>query len=213
MAAYLIHPFGVLLEWTVARPLHRLASRNRTREYIFGHTPHPPMFAEPQPLYDYGVNRKVPMPEKPQTKVTAREPVAEKVVFKEIAVEKPVLQEVTKVVEVERVVFPEIAFNFGSAQLTDLGKGKTYLVAQKLNEKSDLVVVIEGHTDYVGSDDYNTQLGLRRAQTVQNELARLGIDPARMSVISLGETRPLLDEKADWARAVNRRAEFRITSR
>ena len=70
----------------------------------------------------------------------------------EVPVEKTVIKEVTKVVEVEKVIFPAVAFRFDSAELTDLGKGQVYLAAQRLKEKNDITVVIEGHTDAVGSE-------------------------------------------------------------
>jgi outer membrane protein OmpA-like peptidoglycan-associated protein len=126
---------------------------------------------------------------------------------------KEVIKEVPQIVEVEKVVLSDVAFRFNSAELTDLGKGRAYQIAEKLKEKTDIVVVIEGHADYVGSDEYNVKLGLRRAEAVQKELMALGVDPARMSVVSIGESKPAIDQKTDWARAVNRRAEFRITSR
>jgi len=213
VVAYALHPWGMLVEWVLARPFHALVSATPELEYIYGHRPHPPIFVEPQTAYDYGVSKRVPVQEPTAPKkMTFNEPVAEKVSIKEVVVEKPVVKEVTKVVEVEKIVFPDVAFEFNSAQLTDLGKGKVVLAAQKLKEKSPLAVVIEGHTDHVGSNEYNQRLGLLRAEVVKQELNRLGVDTSRMSVTSLGETRPLLEENTNWARAVNRRAEFRITS-
>ena len=122
-------------------------------------------------------------------------------------------QEVEKIVEVEKVVFSDIAFRSNSTDLTDLGKGKAYLVAQKLKENSDVVVVVEGHADAVGSDDHNQKLGQRRAQRVMAELTQLGVDANRLSVASFGESKPLIDQQTGWARAVNRRVEFRVTAR
>ncbi|MGH7772655.1 MAG: OmpA family protein [Candidatus Binatia bacterium] len=210
---YLLHPIGVITEWTVTRPFHLLVSGTKTQEYIFGHNPHPPLFAEPKPIYGYGVTKREPQKQAPPPKqVASKEPVAEKIIVKEIIVEKPVIKEVPKIVEVERVVFPDIAFRFDSAQLTELGKGTVYLAAQRFKEKSNIVVVIEGHTDYIGSDEYNQKLGLRRAQTVMKELAQLGIDPERMSAASFGESKPLIEQQTDWARAVNRRVEFKVTT-
>lgn len=213
IVAYVAHPVGVLLEWVAFRPLHFLVSGTPELEYLFGHRAHPPLIAEAYPSYSYGVPRRDLMKETAAPKRAApQEPIAERVTLKEVTVEKVVLKEVPQIVEVEKVVFPDVAFRFDSAQLTDLGKGKAYLVAQKLKEKSDIVVVIEGHADYIGSEDYNMRLGLRRAETVKNELTRLGIDPGRMSVSSLGESKPVIDQQTDWARAANRRVEFRIAS-
>lgn len=213
VVAYVTHPVGVVVEWLALRPLHFLVGGAPQTEYIFGHRPHPPMFAEGQPAYDFGVSKRVPMQaiEAPK-RIAPQEPVAERVTVKEVTVEKTVLKEVPKIVEVERVIFPDVAFRFNSAELTELGKGKVYLAAQKLKEKSDIVVVVEGHADYIGSEEYNQKLGLRRAERVMKELAELGIEPARMSVASFGESKPAVEEKTDWARAVNRRVEFRVTT-
>ena len=213
VVAYLVHPVGVLLEWVTTRPFHALVSGSKELEYISGHRSHPPMFAEPQPAYDFGASKRAPMAVgKAPKRVAPKEPTAAPVTVKEVIVEKAVLKEVPKIVEVEKVVFSDVAFRFNSAELTDLGKGKVYLTAQKLKEKSDITVVIEGHADYVGSEEYNQRLGLRRADKVMNELAQLGIEPARMSAASFGESKPIVEEKTDWARAVNRRVEFRITT-
>jgi OOP family OmpA-OmpF porin len=142
-----------------------------------------------------------------------QEPAAERVTIVQVPVEKIVTREVPKIVEVERVVFPAVAFRFDSAELTELGKGQVYMAAQKLKDKSDLTVVIEGHTDYVGSDEYNQKLGLRRAQMVMKELASQGIEPERISAVSSGESKPMLGQETDWARAVNRRVEFQVKAR
>lgn len=212
VVAYFTHPVGIVLEWLTARPFHFLVSGAEV-EYFSGHRPHPPIFAEAQPAYDFGVSRRTFMKavEAPK-RVASQEPVAERVTVKEVRVEKTVLKEVSKIVEVEKIVFPDVAFRFNSTELTDLGKGKVYLTAQRLKEKSDIVVVIEGHADYIGSEEYNQRLGLRRAETVMKELAQLGIEPGRITVASFGESKPLIDQQTDWARAVNRRVEFRVTT-
>lgn len=211
IAAYLMHPVGWLAEWIVFRPFHFMVSATEPQEAFFGHRPHPPVLAEPQPLHNYGVAKKVP------TKEANLEPKAppppapqETVRVVEVPVEKIVVKEVQKVVEVEKIIFPAVAFRFGSADLTDLGKGQVYLAAQRLKEKTDLTVVIEGHTDTVGNEDYNEKLGRRRAETVMSELAAQGIDRGRMSAASLGETQPLIGQDTQWARAVNRRVEFQV---
>lgn len=213
LMAYAAYPVGFLAEWLVMRPLHFLFAATPAQEAFFGHHPHPPIFSDPEPGYDFGVPRRLYRPDVPPApRVSAPEPLAERVSIQQVAVEKTVYKEVPKIVEVERMVFPDIAFRFNSAELTDLGKGKIYLLAQQLKEKGDAVVAIEGHTDYVGSDEYNQRLGMRRAQRVMQELAALGVDASHFTVESYGESRPLIDQKTDWARAVNRRVEFRISA-
>jgi peptidoglycan-associated lipoprotein len=219
VVAYLAHPAAFLLEWTVFRPLHFIFSATEPQEAFFGHKPHPPVLSEPQPLHNYGVSRKMPSKElradatgAPKPAI-AQQPVAEKVKVVEVPVEKIVVREVPKIVEVEKIVVPAVAFHFDSADLTELGKGQVFLAAQRLKEKSELTIIIEGHADYIGSDEYNLKLGLRRAQTVMNELSGQGIEPARMSAASLGESKPLINQGANWARATNRRVEFHVKAR
>jgi outer membrane protein OmpA-like peptidoglycan-associated protein len=126
--------------------------------------------------------------------------------FGEAGKEKIVYRD--RVVQVERVAFPDINFEFDKATLTDVGRGRCYLIAQKLKEGKNVKIEIQGHTDYIGTEDYNKKLGMQRAETVKSELIRLGVDPSRISTVSFGEDKPLIDMQTPWARAVNRRAEF-----
>jgi outer membrane protein OmpA-like peptidoglycan-associated protein len=219
VVAYLAYPAAFLTEWLIFRPFHFLVSATEPQEALFGHTPHPPVLSEPQPLHGYGAVRKgpagqtQPQPAPAAKSAAGQEPPAERVTIVQVPVEKIVTREVPKIVEVERIVFPAVAFRFDSAELTELGKGQVFLAAQKIKEKSDLTVVIEGHTDSVGTDEYNQKLGLRRAQTVMKELAGQGVAPDRMSAATLGESKPLLGQETDWARAVNRRVEFQVKPR
>jgi outer membrane protein OmpA-like peptidoglycan-associated protein len=226
VAAYLVYPVAFLVEWTVFRPFHWLVSATEPQEAVFGHTPHPPILAESRQTYDYSVSKRprtepqedirpvLPQAAAEPAKVTqAPEPVIKevtKVVEVPKIVEVPVEKIVEKVVEVEKLVFPSVAFRFDSADLTELGKGQVYLAAQRLKEKPALTVVIDGHTDNVGKDDYNQKLGMRRAQTVIDELAREGIDRSRLSAASYGENKPLVNQDTEWAHAVNRRVEFQV---
>lgn len=211
VAAYLLHPVGVVTEWVLFRPLHFLVSANEPLEKFFGHRPHPPILAEPEPYHYYGATRKVPLKEpaaRPMASAPAPAAPVETVKVVEVPVVKTVVKEVPKVVEVEKVIFPAVAFRFDSAELTDLGRGQVYLAAQRLKEETDVTVVIEGHADAVGSEDYNQKLGARRAQTVIDALVSHGIDRSRIAAAAIGERAPLIDQDTEWARAVNRRVEF-----
>lgn len=209
--AYAVHPVGWLAEWTIFRPFHFLVSATRPQEAFFGHRPHPPVIAETQTAYDFGVAKKV-APQPVQAAPKAAQPVMapEQVKVVEVPVEKTVIQIQEKIVEVDRLVFTPVAFNLDSAMLTDLGKGQVYLAAQRLKERGNLTIAVEGHTDVRGDDAHNNKLGMQRAQTVMAELAALGIDPARMSASSVGESKPLIAQDTAWAHAVNRRVEFQV---
>jgi len=213
IAAYLAHPVGWLAEWLVFRPFHFLVSATEPQEAFFGHKPHPPVLAEPQPLHGYGSAKKAPAARSnAESTVPPPPPARETVKVIEVPVEKTVFKEVPKIVEVEKIVFPAVAFRFDSAELTDLGRGQVYLAAERLREQTDLTIVIEGHADAVGNEDYNQKLGLRRAEAVMNELVGHGIDTSRISAASFGETKPLIGQETQWARAVNRRVEFQVKS-
>lgn len=116
----------------------------------------------------------------------------------------------TEVSSEEKVIFPDIAFDFDKSTLNPLGKARVRQVASLLSSMPTVNVVVEGHADYMGSDEYNMKLGARRADAVIKELADLGVDRARMSPVSYGESRPLYTEQTDWARAANRRVQFSV---
>ncbi|MDD3801673.1 peptidoglycan-associated lipoprotein Pal [Desulfuromonas thiophila] len=69
-------------------------------------------------------------------------------------------------------------------------------------------LVIEGHCDERGSDEYNLALGERRAKAAAEYLKALGIAPERLRTLSYGEEMPLVRASNEEAWAMNRRAEF-----
>ena len=81
--------------------------------------------------------------------------------------------------------------------------------AKYLNAMSNVQVVIEGHCDERGSDEYNLALGESRALAAKSYLVSLGISAKRLSVISYGEEKPLVTGSGEEAWAQNRRAEFK----
>lgn len=109
-----------------------------------------------------------------------------------------------------QVFFPDIAFEYNKSDLNHLGKGRVRQIAQLLASVPALNVVIEGHADPRGTEEYNEKLGAARAQSVVNELVELGIDPERLSGVSYGEGRPIFSEDTEWAYAVNRRVQFSV---
>ncbi len=82
--------------------------------------------------------------------------------------------------------------------------------AEYLKQNPNVKIQIEGHCDERGSNDYNLALGQKRASAAKAYLVKLGISPNRISTISYGEERPLVNESNEDAWAQNRRAEFVI---
>ncbi|MGH9345707.1 MAG: OmpA family protein, partial [Vicinamibacterales bacterium] len=75
-----------------------------------------------------------------------------------------------------------------------------------LRENADLRVTIEGHTDSIGTSEYNLALGERRANAVRDYLVSRGIVASRIETVSYGEERPRADNSTAGGRALNRRA-------
>ena len=88
----------------------------------------------------------------------------------------------------------------------DLGKveGVAGILAQNAQNK----VLIEGHCDERGTEEYNLALGDRRAAAVRRYMVNLGVPSQQMLVVSYGELRPLRRDNTEAAWAMNRRVEF-----
>lgn len=86
-------------------------------------------------------------------------------------------------------------------------------VADFLNQHSDVVAQVEGHTDSTGSDEYNQNLSERRANAVRQVLIdRFGVSPARVSAVGYGESRPVASNDTAQGRERNRRVESAIST-
>ena len=82
-----------------------------------------------------------------------------------------------------------------------------------LRDNAGYLLLIEGHTDERGTNEYNLALGDRRAKAAMNYLMAQGVKVDRMSVISYGEERGVCRESNEGCWAKNRRAEFLIKER
>ena len=118
---------------------------------------------------------------------------------------------------VERI-WEGIKITFDSGILFDVdkavlkGPSKTELaeLAVILNKYEDTNILLEGHTDSTGSEEYNLDLSRLRAQSVSNELATNGVNPSRFTIMGYGETQPIADNSTGDGRALNRRVEVAI---
>ncbi len=111
---------------------------------------------------------------------------------------------------VEEMQF-RIHFAFDSYELNDEARMVLGRKAELMKEFPELTMVIEGHCDERGTEEYNLALGERRARAAFEHLVILGIEPERMSVVSFGEERPLDSGHNETAWAQNRRDEFKIS--
>jgi peptidoglycan-associated lipoprotein len=80
-------------------------------------------------------------------------------------------------------------------------------------KSNDNLVLIEGHCDERGTNEYNLALGERRAKSAMNYLVSQGIQASRITIISYGEERPVCTDKTEDCWAKNRRAHFLVKPR
>lgn len=108
------------------------------------------------------------------------------------------------------VVIPveDVLFEFGRAELRPEARSHLTRIAALLREYPERDLLIEGHTDDVGSDAFNVALSERRAASVLGFLAGAGISPRRMASRGLGESQPLASNATDEGRSQNRRVEL-----
>jgi len=102
-------------------------------------------------------------------------------------------------------------FAYNQFTLDDEARGVLENNAAYLKANPAQKIVIEGHCDERGSDEYNLALGERRAMAAKSYLVSLGIPAERLATISYGEEQPLVAASNEEAWAQNRRAEFKVT--
>ncbi len=109
-------------------------------------------------------------------------------------------------------VIDGINFEVASDQITVDSYRLLNQAAKVLIDFPDLTIEVQGHTDSDGSDEYNFDLSDRRAASVVRYLTEQGVEASRLTWMGYGESRPLLDNGSQEAKAVNRRVEFRVTN-
>lgn len=112
---------------------------------------------------------------------------------KEVAVIETAAIETTTVLSKKEVnLSAEAMFGFDSAELTMEGMKTLDGVAASAAEVPNQTVRITGHTDKIGSEEYNKQLSMRRAEAVQEYLSAKGLSPSNMEVAGMGPAEPVI---------------------
>jgi outer membrane protein OmpA-like peptidoglycan-associated protein len=103
-----------------------------------------------------------------------------------------------------------ITFAFNDASLQSQFYPVLDDVARTLTEYNQTVVEVAGHTDNVGSDAYNQELSVRRANSVASYLQSRGVMQQRLITVGAGESRPVASNDTEAGRAQNRRVEITL---
>ena len=105
----------------------------------------------------------------------------------------------------------KVYFDFNRSEVRPSERPKLEALANHLQQNPTFGVVIEGHCDDRGSDEYNRSLSERRSLSVKDYLVSLGISAERMRTVSYGEDRPdVPNARTEQEHQLNRRAQFLV---
>ncbi|MDO9566410.1 MAG: peptidoglycan-associated lipoprotein Pal [Candidatus Desulfaltia sp.] len=104
----------------------------------------------------------------------------------------------------------DIYFDFDKYNILPAAQQILQKKAEWLVNNPDVSVIIEGHCDERGTNEYNLALGDRRAESARDYLINIGIAGSRLTTVSYGEERPVNSGHNEFAWAKNRRAHFEI---
>ena len=107
----------------------------------------------------------------------------------------------------------DIHFEFDRADIREADAKTLDIHAGWIKSHADHFVLIEGHCDERGTNEYNTALGDRRAKATMNYLISRGVAANRITLVSYGEERPVCSQHDDACWAKNRRAHFMVKAR
>jgi outer membrane protein OmpA-like peptidoglycan-associated protein len=105
----------------------------------------------------------------------------------------------------------DVLFDFNQSTLKPGAREKLAKISGILLAYPSLHLSVEGHTDSIGTDEYNLQLSQRRADAVRDYLASNGISPANIQSIGMGKADPVASNDTDAGRQQNRRVEMVVS--
>lgn len=111
------------------------------------------------------------------------------------------------------MVWRDIRFEFDKSRLKKMAYKPLNQLVHYLQTHPDLFIQVSGHTDELGSDEYNYRLSLERAKSVAVYLINKGIEEKRISYKGFGNDHPVASNDTEENRALNRRVEFKISKK
>jgi outer membrane protein OmpA-like peptidoglycan-associated protein len=112
--------------------------------------------------------------------------------------------------EKAEIVLNNVFFAFDSYDLLESSKSELNRMVEVMKDNSQIEVVIIGHTDSTGPEEYNQMLSEKRAQSVVNYLTNNGIKKERLEYLGKGESEPAYPNDTRENRAKNRRVNFKV---
>ena len=109
--------------------------------------------------------------------------------------------------------FDRLLFDTGKATLQPSSQEQLDNIANILKAYPKVKIKLGGYTDNTGDKAANMKLSGERANNVMAELAKLGVEPARMTAEGYGDDHPVADNSSEEGRAKNRRISLRVTEK
>jgi peptidoglycan-associated lipoprotein len=110
-------------------------------------------------------------------------------------------------------VLGDVLFAYDSAELTPEARGTIQKNSDYMKRWTSTKVVVEGHADSRGTNEYNLALGERRADVTRDYMVSLGIPTDRLTIVSKGEEEPVCSEESESCWQRNRRGKFVFTAK
>ena len=107
----------------------------------------------------------------------------------------------------------DVYFAYDSTDLSEEARASLQKNLQWLNRWTSTKIMIEGHADSRGTNEYNLALGERRADAVRDYLVSLGLSEDRMTIVSKGEEQPFCTDESESCWQQNRRGHFIFTAK
>lgn len=104
-----------------------------------------------------------------------------------------------------------ILFDFDKYDIKARIKPSLQTLAKALGSNKDILIKIDGYTDFIGSESYNLNLSVKRAAAIKNFLVNNGAIDNNISIEGYGKQNPVASNQTEQGRARNRRVEFIIT--
>ena len=105
-----------------------------------------------------------------------------------------------------------VLFDFNSSKVNTTVSDNLMKFAETLKQYPDTEILVAGHTDNVGTEQYNMNLSQQRANAVANVLKANNVSRSRLTILGYGEKNPVADNVAESGREQNRRVEFAIVA-
>jgi len=109
------------------------------------------------------------------------------------------------------ISMPDVLFDFNKYTLKPEAREKLAKISGIVLAYPDLKLDVEGHTDSIGSDEYNQKLSEQRANTVRGYLVSQGLKPDNIASVGLGKANPVAENSTSHGRQLNRRVEMVVS--